>query len=93
MFAHTTIKPVKSARSRRCRWTEAVVAHSANAVDALTYRLLSAALTHGTLPWTVEGRTRTTLFYKFNTNGSSWTRNYFDPAEFAEYEVGVACVL
>ena len=48
------------------------------------------ALTHGTLPWTVEGRTRTTLFYKFNTNGSSWTRNYLDPADFAEYEVCVA---
>ena len=37
---------------------------------------------HGTLPWTLEGQTRTTLFYKFNTNGSSWTRNYLDPADF-----------
>lgn len=37
---------------------------------------------HGTLPWTLEGQTRTTLFYKFNTNGSSWTRNYLEPADF-----------
>lgn len=26
--------------------------------------IFTEALTHGTLPWTVEGRTRTTLFYK-----------------------------
>lgn len=43
-------------------------------------------IAHGTLPWTLEGKTRTTLFYKFNTNGSSWTRNYLDPADFAHYE-------
>lgn len=26
------------------------------------------------------------MFYKFNTNGSSWTRDYFDPADYAHYE-------
>jgi hypothetical protein len=25
---------------------------------------VTEALTHGTLPWTIEGKTRTTLFYK-----------------------------
>ena len=38
----------------------------------------------GTLPWSVAGRTRTTLFYKFNVSGSSYSGEYFDPADFAQ---------
>jgi len=32
----------------------------------------------------VAGRTRTTLFYKFNVSGSSYSGEYFDPADFAQ---------
>ena len=43
------------------------------------------ALTHGTLPWTVHGKTRTTLFYKYNARGSSWSADFFNPDEYARY--------
>ena len=52
-------------------------------VRALTV-VVAGGTAHGTLPWTLEGKTRTTLFYKFNTNGSSWTRNYLVPDDFGE---------
>ena len=32
----------------------------------------------------MAGRTRTTLFYKFNVSGSSYSGEYFDPADFAQ---------
>jgi hypothetical protein len=38
------------------------------------------------LPWTVEDKSRTTLFFKFNSEAGSWSGEYFDPDDYAKYE-------
>lgn len=53
----------------------------AKAGDAIVF---TEALTHGTLPWTVEAPRRT-VFYKFSPNGSTWSGDYFNPDDFREY--------
>ena len=53
----------------------------ANAGDAI---LFTEALTHGTLPWSVEA-TRQTVFYKYSPNGSTWSGDFFDPDAFRKY--------
>ena len=61
----------------------AVCAVPAAAGDCIIF---TEALTHGTLPWTIEHQTRTTLFYKYNANGSAWSANFFEPDDFKGYE-------
>ena len=46
--------------------------------------LFTEAITHGTLPWTVEDK-RTTLFYKYSPHGLSWSGDYFNPDDFRKY--------
>lgn len=46
--------------------------------------IFTEALTHGTLPWTVD-TPRSTVFYKYSPHSSSWGANYFDPAAFRQY--------
>lgn len=53
----------------------------ASAGDAIVF---TEALTHGTLPWTVDAPRRT-LFYKFSPNGSTWSADYFNPDDFRQY--------
>ena len=53
----------------------------ANAGDAIVF---TEALTHGTLPWTVDAPRRT-LFYKFSPHGSTWSADYYDPDDFRSY--------
>ena len=53
----------------------------AAAGDAIVF---TEALTHGTLPWTVDAPRRT-LFYKFSPHGSTWSADYFDPDDFRIY--------
>ena len=53
----------------------------ANAGDAIVF---TEALTHGTLPWTVD-EPRRTLFYKFSPHGSTWSADYFNPDDFRQY--------
>lgn len=48
--------------------------------------IFTEALIHGTMPWTTPGKTRTTLFYKYNPNGCAWSADFFDPADYAHYE-------
>jgi hypothetical protein len=45
----------------------------------------AAQLTHCTLDWPSPGFRRT-LFYKYSPHGVSWAAEYFDPAEFDEYD-------
>ena len=54
---------------------------AAKAGDAIVF---TEALTHGTLPWTVEA-VRKTVFYKFSPHATSWSGNYFDPDDFRGY--------
>jgi hypothetical protein len=54
----------------------------ASAGDAIIF---TEALTHGTLPWTVDAP-RQTLFYKFSPHGTTWSADFFDPADFTQYE-------
>ena len=54
----------------------------AKAGDAIVF---TEALTHGTLPWTVDAPRRT-VFYKFSPNGSTWSSDYFDPDDFRQYD-------
>ena len=49
--------------------------------DAIVF---TEALTHGTLPWTVDD-TRRTVFYKFSPHATSWSGNYFNPDDFRCY--------
>ena len=53
----------------------------AAAGDAIVF---TEALTHGTLPWTVDAPRRT-LFYKFSPHGSTWSADYFNPDDFRGY--------
>ncbi len=53
----------------------------ATAGDAIVF---TEALTHGTLPWSVDAPRRT-LFYKFSPNGSTWSSDFFNPADFRDY--------
>ena len=46
---------------------------------------LAPGAQHGTLPWTVEGKTRTTLFYKYNARGSAWSADFFEPDDYVQY--------
>jgi len=50
--------------------------------DAIVF---TEALTHGTLPWTVDAK-RQTLFYKFSPHGTSWSADFFNPEEFRHYD-------
>ncbi|MEM7077572.1 MAG: phytanoyl-CoA dioxygenase family protein [Pseudomonadota bacterium] len=54
----------------------------ANAGDAIIF---TEALTHGTLPWTVDAQ-RQTLFYKFSPHGTTWAAEFFDPDDFRHYD-------
>lgn len=54
----------------------------AAAGDAIIF---TEALTHGTLPWTVDA-TRQTLFYKFSPHGTTWSADFFDPEAFRHYD-------
>ena len=48
-------------------------------------RVANSALgTDATLPWTAD-RSRTTLFFRFTPQGTAWSAEYFDPAEYAGY--------
>ena len=49
--------------------------------DAIVF---TEALTHGTLPWTVDD-TRKTIFYNFSPHATSWSGDYFDPDDFRDY--------
>ena len=40
--------------------------------------------TDATLPWTAD-RSRTTLFFRFTPQGTAWSAEYFDAAEYAGY--------
>ena len=53
----------------------------ASAGDAIIF---TEALTHGTLPWTVDAP-RQTLFYKFSPHGTTWSADFFDPEDFRKY--------
>lgn len=55
---------------------------AAKAGDAIVF---TEALTHGTLPWTVEDE-RQTVFYKFSPHGTTWSADYFNPEDFQHYE-------
>lgn len=49
--------------------------------DAIVF---TEALTHGTLPWTVDAP-RSTLFYKFSPHGTSWAARFYDPDQYRQY--------
>ena len=49
--------------------------------DAIVF---TEALTHGTLPWTVD-EIRETVFYKFSPHATSWSGNYFNPDDYRGY--------
>jgi ectoine hydroxylase-related dioxygenase (phytanoyl-CoA dioxygenase family) len=53
----------------------------ARAGDAIIF---TEALTHGTLPWTVDAP-RQTVFYKFSPHGTTWSADYFSPEAFRHY--------
>ena len=53
----------------------------ARAGDAIIF---TETLVHGTLPWTVDAP-RQTAFYEFSPHGTSWTADYFEPADFVQY--------
>jgi len=60
---------------------DCVVRVPARPGDAIVF---TEALTHGTLPWTVED-IRRTVFYKFSPHATSWSGDYFDPDDFRGY--------
>lgn len=49
--------------------------------DAIVF---TEALIHGTLPWQVDDP-RQTLFYKFSPHATSWSGDFFKPADFYHY--------
>ena len=53
----------------------------AHAGDAIIF---TETLVHGTLPWQPNAP-RQTVFYKFSPHSTSWTADYFDPADFTQY--------
>ena len=55
---------------------------AAKAGDAIVF---TEALTHGTLPW-MSTAPRQTVFYKFSPHGTTWSADYFNPADFSHYE-------
>ena len=46
--------------------------------------IFTEALTHATMPWTVDAK-RNTLFYKYSPHGSSWSSDFFNPDDFRDY--------
>ena len=65
----------------------------ARAGDAIIF---TEALCHATLPWTVQGRTRTTLFYKFTPCSEAYSghlRNIGDIAHYADMDERKAAIL
>jgi hypothetical protein len=55
---------------------------AAQAGDAIVF---TEALTHGTLPWTVDDP-RQTIFYKFSPHGTTWSADFLQPKDFAHYK-------
>lgn len=55
---------------------------AARAGDAIVF---TEALTHGTLPWQAHAP-RQTVFYKYSPHGTTWSADFLDPADFADYE-------
>ncbi|XOV90604.1 MAG: phytanoyl-CoA dioxygenase family protein [Pseudomonadota bacterium] len=47
--------------------------------------IFTETLIHGTAAWNVDAP-RKTLFYKFSPHGTSWSSDFFEPADFAIYE-------
>jgi hypothetical protein len=56
-----------------------VVQPEVEAGDALIF---TEALIHGTMPWTADHERRT-LLYKYSPGHSSWMKNYYEPAQYA----------
>jgi hypothetical protein len=61
---------------------ESISRIAAHAGDAIVF---TEALTHGTLPWTVDDP-RQTIFYKFSPHGTTWSADFLQPKDFAHYE-------
>lgn len=61
---------------------ESISRIAARAGDAIVF---TEALTHGTLPWTVDDP-RETVFYKFSPHGTTWSADFLNPSDFAHYE-------
>ena len=47
--------------------------------------IFTETLIHGTASWNV-GAPRQTLFYKFSPHGTTWSSDFFDPADYLQYE-------
>ena len=79
---HKANLPLPSAwRDLAERVPECITRVPARPGDAIVF---TEALTHGTLPWTVDD-TRKTIFYKFSPHATSWSGDYFDPDDFRGY--------
>ncbi len=46
--------------------------------------IFTEALMHGTLPWAVDAP-RATVFYKFSPHSMSWGADFFEPADYHQY--------
>jgi hypothetical protein len=55
---------------------------SAKPGDAIIF---TEALTHGTLPWTVDQK-RSTVFYKYSPHAMSWSADFYSAEDFEGYD-------